>query len=679
MKSSIRKGQSWAVVIVWVGLWGIMSQALWGQEMEKRGGGGTLADLSLEALLSLQIVSASQTPDAYFDTPAPVAVVTGDDIRRSGATTLADALALAPGMTVSRIDLSRWAVSVRGFHTQFAKNLLVLIDGRSVYTPLFSGTTWELQDVLLEDVDRIEVIRGPGGLVWGANAVNGVINVITKSSRDTQGGQVVAGGGTTERVFGSVRYGGELNETTTYRVYGKGFLRDGFVDSEGNSTLEEWHSYRTGFRLDGEPSLWDKWSLHGGFYYSYSEIAGRATVGPRLADEVTLSTADNYGAHVIGNWSHVINEGSRLELKGYYDWVDRDVSPTYKEQRHTVDAEVKHVFELGLRNQVAWGGGYRFMQENNQSGQFIGFDPENRDMHLVNLFVEDTLSLLDERLLISGGSKFEHNDFTGWEVQPSLRLTGKVAEEHRVWGSVARAVRIPSRLEREGNFLVTVDRRGEFPVAWYVFGDRDLDAEELIAYEAGYRGLVTPNLMVDVSVFYHDYDKLASAEPGERRATNPEGTAFLQPFNGANLLKGESYGVESSVQWSATDWLRLQAIHSFLRFNLKNKPGGQDFLVLSDQDKSPRHQFGLRTSMDLGRDVELDLWGRYVDPITRLDVSSYFTLDARVAWRYRPNVEFAVVGQNLLESRHKEYSARFLNTLEPEIERGVYGKVTWLF
>lgn len=640
-------------------------------------GPSELFESSLEELMKMTITTPSKRPVMLLDSPSAAYVITAEDIRRSGVTSIPDALRMAPGLTVSRIDVSRWAVSMRGFHGQYAKHLLVMIDGRSVYTPLFSGVTWELPDVMLEDIDRIEVVRGPGASTWGANAVNGVVNIITKSAKDTQGGLVSFGGGNVEEAFGSARYGGAINENTHYRVYVKAFERDGFVDSDGDDTQASWDQVRGGFRLDGEPTAWDTWSLSGDVFSSDPQIAARPASAPPGSDAIQLQDADNVGASLVGKWDHVITETSVLRLQSYYDYIDRDVLPSFKEQRDTFDLDLQHEFALTDHQQFVWGGGYRYYRENNESGQFVKFTPEEQDMSLYSLFVQDNIKLMDERLTLTVGSKFEEHEFTGWEVQPDARALYKLTDKQSVWASVSRAVRIPTRVEYEGSYLLDIEVENGKPVFLTIVGDDDQVSEELIAYETGYRAIPTEKLTLETALYYYDYDKLASAEPGPDFVGANGQT--VRPYFADNKNEGEGYGGEVSANWIACDWAAFQTAYSLAQLDLRNTDGGKDTVALLNEGKTPEHQVSLRTMLQVAKNVEYDVWVRWVDDLSALDVPSYWTMDMRVGWMARRNLELAIVGQNLLDDHHPEFKAAFYNGIEPEVVRSVYAKATYFF
>ena len=652
----------------------------WAGAGESLSDGGDSPDLfssSLEELMQVKLVTPSRQSETLLDTPSASYIITGEDIRRSGATSVPDALRLAPGVSVSRIDLSRWAVSMRGFHSQYSKNLLVLADGRSVYTPVFSGTHWDNFDFMLEDIDRIEVVRGPGATTWGANAVNGVINVISKSAEDTQGGLISLGGGTTEEVFGALRYGGKINDTTHYRVYVKGFERDGFDDNEGEDTGTSWDAAQTGFRMDGEPSAWDSWTLQGDLYESDSTIAARPSTP--TADALTYQDVDNSGGNLLGRWNRTISESSSLRLQAYYDRVDRDLLPALRERRDTIDLDVQHDFALTDNQQLVYGAGYRFIHEDSTSGRFITFDPEERDSHLYSAFIQDNIRLMDDRLTLTFGSKFEDHEYTGLEVQPDARALYKLTAEQSVWAAVSRAVRTPSRLEYEGSYLLDIAVENQQPVLLTIFGNDDQQSEEVLAYETGYRAIPNESWIFDIALYYYDYDNLVSAEPGADIASPVPGGPTIRPYYSSNDNEGEGYGGEMSTHWIACDWASFQASYSLGKLNLENSSGGTDSIALLASDKSPQHMVSLQSLLQLARNVEFDVTVRYVDELSGLDVPSYWNADVRLGWMMRKDIELAVVGQNLLEDQHAEFKTQFYNGLQTEIERSVYGKITWMF
>jgi iron complex outermembrane receptor protein len=643
--------------------------------------------LSLDELADLKVTSVSKKPERVSAAAAAIYVITQEDIHRSGATTLPEVLRLAPGLHVGRIDAHTWSVSARGFADQFANKLLVLIDGRSVYTPLFSGVYWDIQDTMLEDVDRIEVVRGPGGTMWGANAVNGVINVITKSARDTQGGLISGGGGTEERGVANFRYGGRLGEKAHYRVYGKYFNADDSVLASGAPADDPWWMGRGGFRTDWEPVEGSQLTLQGDVYSgrlkkTFSTFSLTPPYEPIINDLIKVD-----GGNVLSRFTRQFSDDANLSLQFYYDRTRRTGSLA-SEQRDTLDFDGQHRFRLGDRNEFIWGGGYRYSAD--EFAQSYNLTPGgfSQDAHLVNTFVQDEITLVPDKLRVMLGTKLEHNNFTGFEWEPSGRLSWTPHAHHTLWASVARAVRTPSLIESEGELtrqfippftaspgLPTLP----FPAVVLFQGSPNFRSEDLIAYELGYRVQPHPRLSLDAAVFYNVYDHLRSAESGTpslQAATSPY---VLVPVTPENNLFGETYGAELAAHWQAADWWHWQAGYTFLQMQLHKRPASRDTVLEAAEGNSPHHQFSIHSRMDLPGKVALDTGLRYVDALPSLNVSSYLVAEARIAWRPHKNVELAVVGRNLLDSQHSEFRSTILKAPGTEVQHSVYGSVLWKF
>jgi len=644
-----------------------------------------LTELSLEDLMNIEITSVAKKAQKLSEAAAAIFVITQEDIRRSGVTSIPEALRMVPGLQVARIDANKWAITSRGFNGRFSNKLLVLMDGRTVYTPLFSGVYWDMRDTLLEDVDRIEVIRGPGAALWGANAVNGVINIITKRSEDTQGGLVVAGAGTEERGFGAVRYGGKLGQDAYCRVYAKYFNRDSAVFASGEDASDEWDVSRAGFRMDWQGAGPDALTLQGDLYDGET---GETVITKSLdPSEPPTFDEDNdiSGANLLGRWRHTISDTSEMALQVYYDRTERN--GVILDQIHdTLDIDFQHQFTLGQRHEIVWGLGYRFVSDDISNTFYGSWDPHSRDDDLYSGFVQDDITLIKDRLRLTLGSKFEHNDYTGSEIQPNARLMWSPHEGHSIWTAVSRAVRTPSRTEHDGRLNITVLPPGSllpvFPghVVVGVVGDGDYDSEELLAYELGYRVQPTERLSVDIATFYNDYSNLRTLEPGDpfpELSPLPPHLAFLSRAD--NRMEGETYGVEVAADWRPLDWWGLKATYTYLQIQLDVDRDSGDTISESAEGESPHQQVSLRSSMDMMQDLALDCWVRYMDDLPSQNMDSYITLDVRLGWKVRENVELSVVGQNLLDDRHPEYEPEFVDTIPTEVQRSVYGKVTWQF
>lgn len=633
-----------------------------------------LADLSIEQLMNESVTSVSKKQTSLSQSPAAVSVVTNEDIRRLGITSLPEALRLVPGLDVARINASEWAISSRGFNVQYANKLLVLVDGRSVYTPSFGGVNWDSQDLILEDLDRIEVIRGPGATLWGANAVNGVINITSKSARETQGGLVTTAFGSEEQPSVGIRYGGAVGADLHYRVSLKAFNRDGFSDTDGHETPDDWDSLRGGFRVDWEPNGDDLVTFQGGMYSMQTgENVTTPIFTPPFARTAPVDNS-SHGGNLIARWTRQRANGSQFMLQGYFDTF-RHGSGITVESRDTADISFEYRFKPSPRNEVVWGFGYRYTQDHFTDTEVIQWSPSADSLNLFSGFVQDEIVLIPEKLRFILGSKIEHNDFTGWEIQPSARLLWTPTDTQTVWMSASHAAGTPSRNYRDSRVNLTVVQPPGLPpveAAW--IGKSNVVSETVNAYEIGYRIQPAPNFSVDFTAFYNDYQHLFGVQ---KQALELEGTHLLLPYDFANSEYGTTYGTELSVDWKPLDFWRLTGNYSWLQMDLH--PVGA--LAAG----SPQQQFSLRSYLDLPGNCQFNVFASYVDSIESLDktatnipVPSYFRLDAGIIWRPNPNLEIGLWGTNLLDSGHPEFSSQN-TTRMTEIPRGVLGKITWRF
>lgn len=639
-----------------------------------------LADLSLEQLINVQVTSVSKKPENLSHAAAAITVISQDDIRRSGARTIAETLRMAPGLDVARVDSHTWAVSSRGFNDTFANKLLVLMDGRSVYTPLFSGVYWDVQDTMLEDIDRIEVIRGPGATLWGANAVNGVINVITKSAKDTQGGLAVAGGGTEELGFGALRYGGRLSEDAYYRVYTKYDSRDSSATPDGDTADDRWQMARAGFRIDWEATERSDVTFQGDTYGGQlNQTYNFPTLTAPAYSETSSKLVDVSGGNLIGRWKQELSGESDAILQLYYDYTRRKARNFYTEGRNTFDADLQHHLKLGERQDWVWGLGYRLSADEIDGSFLTSYSPRKRNTQLFNLYAQDDIELVRDRLNLTLGSKFEYNDYTGFEIQPGARLSWVLNDRNTIWASVARAVRTPSRAENDVRLVNSVNGGAPSTVN-SVFGSSDYKSEELIAYEVGYRVQPHKRLSFDLALFYNDYDDLRTTE-FRRVFSDPSlpGTPDVAQLNVDNRATGETFGGELTANWHATDWLHWRATYTLLEAHLHQKAGSNDNDAEDDEGKSPHHQFSVQSSLDLPWRMHLDTTVRYVDQLRELQVDSYFAVDMRLAWKPTRNLELSIVGQNLLDDRHPEFAPTIIPTQRTESQRSIFGKITFEF
>ncbi len=626
------------------------------------------AELTPEQLMNIKVTSPTKHAESLFSSATAIHVLTEEDIDRSGANSIADALRNSPGLSVARMDSHTWAITSRGFNSELASKLLVLMDGRSVYTPLNAGVYWDAQDTVLEDIDRIEVIRGSGGTLWGANAVNGVINITTKSARETQGLLASGGGGNLERAFGSVRYGGQLGSNAYYRVYGKFTDRDDFKLTTGGDAGDSWRKEQGGFRVDWYPAEENHLTLQGDLYEG-REHQTRTTALPLPQFFETVNYNDRFaGQNVLGRWTREFSPESELKVQLYYDRTERE-NAVPLESRQMVDFDAQHRFGLGSIQEITWGLGYRWTGDRMRTNFALGFDSTTRDVHLFSSFVQDEITLIQDRVHLTIGSKFEHNDYTGFEAQPSARLSWTPNERQTLWAAVSRAVRTPSRAEDD----VSILRPAGVGIYAGLRGDPSQRSEDLMAYELGYRVIPCKQFSLDIAAFYNEYRHLRTVEPG---ATLAPAVATLYS---ASLLKGESYGTEVSAKTQIADWWQWSANYTYLRIFVHPAGIGAFPTESLFEGGDPQHQFALRSMIDLPGDVQFDSTMSYVDNLKATGVPSYVALDLRIAWRPTKNVELALIGQSLLDNQHPE-SVPISNTApRTEVPRSIFGKLSIRF
>ncbi|HEX4050069.1 MAG TPA: TonB-dependent receptor [Steroidobacteraceae bacterium] len=585
--------------------------------------------MSIEQLINVQVTSVSKTPETLSDAPAAIYVITRDDIRRSGAETLPDILRLAPNLQVAQITASSFAITARGFNGSAASKLLVLIDGRSVYTPYHSGVDWSVQDVLPGDIERIEVISGPGAALWGANAVNGVINIITRQSSDTQGIAAEVGDGNLES-RASLQYGGKIENDVSYRAYVDSFHHADDVTATGTNAQDSWHQSQGGFRFDWTPPA-DRVTLQGDFYGG-----------------VESSSEATHGDNLLARWSHELSNGSALQIQTYYDYNAVSIAPIASDDLNTEDFDLQHSFAWGMHQSIVWGGGLRVETDDfpttPSSTQPLYFSPQSRTLQIGNLFVQDGISLSSALKLILGMKLEEDRPYTGLEPLPSARLAWKVTDSELVWAAISRAIRAPSRIDRdlfEAEGPVEIIRGGDF------------QPEELVAYEAGYRAQPSSNTSISISTFYNVYNDLRSVElsPGNQL-----------PVEFGNMMAGETYGAEIWGQYAVRSWWRLAAGANSLHENLHFEPGSSELgpyaselggIAIAGDD--PSYQASIRSMMDLTHAWMLYLDLRRIGALPDPASPAYTELDARIAWTVSPAAEISLRGSNLLHPEHLEF------------------------
>lgn len=600
-----------------------------------------VAELSLDELANLEVTSVSRRAESLAEAPASIFLITAEDIRRSGATSLAEALRVAPNLQVARIDSGQYAITARGFNGLAANKLLVLVDGRTIYTPLFSGVFWDQQDVLIEDIERIEVISGPGATLWGANAVNGVINVITRSARDTHGSLVAIGGGNRQQAA-ALRYGGTLGDGGHFRLYGK------------YTHLENDH------RADGNPVLAGRDWLQAGFRTDWGDVSGGLTLqgdayGVRSVDRgssgaTAIGRAELSGLNLLARWTRRLGDNSELQLQAYVDHAERKESILFQPKADLFDVELQHGISKGV-HRLVWGVGYRYGRDDVKDGFLVGFRPTSRALDWTNAYVQDDIHVSKE-LKFTAGLRLDRNDYTGWEYEPDARLAWKLSAERLVWGAVSRGVRAPARFDRD------VIR----PLGG-VFGGPNFASEVANVMQAGYRARTAGVLTWSVTAFRHDWDKLRSATAA--------------PVFFENKIYGPVYGVEGWASWQVLSAWRVSGGFTTLRKDLLLEPGSTDPQGPRNSQLSndPGQQGMLRSSLSLSANHEVDAAARHVGELPNPAVPAYTAVDVRYTWRVRQDLELSLLGQNLFDRSHPEFNAL---PGRSEFDRGVFARVKWL-
>lgn len=639
-----------------------------------------LLDWDITQLMNITVTSVAKKEQHLADAAAAVFVISQEDIRRSGVTTLPDALAMAPGLQVAKSSAATWSINARGFGGYTSNKLLVLMDGRSLYSPAYSGTFWDAQNMLLEDIERIEVIRGPGATMWGANAVNGVINIITKKAKDTQGGLVRFGAGNEEKIMAAGRYGAKLSDSTygrmylTYNDHGSNELSQSGLDAH-----DSWRPAQGGFRLDGSPGSSGEWTVQGDLYKNDKD----ATTFPYWDMQratLTRKTSNGTvgGGNLLGRWHQELAPGQELSLQAYYDRTSRE-EEYFQMWFDTFDVDLQYETPLGQRQKITLGAGYRYIKSEFDETGLLSL-PDRED-GLFSAFAQDEISLVGDVLWLIAGSKYEHNEYSHSEWQPSAKLLWKPVVDHSFWASAARAVRTPTALDQEGRVTIGLFNSGYGIGRLALTGNSGFESETVFAYEAGTRWQVCQTLSFDLSLFYNQYDKLYTV--------NPAVSSYGYDLVFINGMKGDSYGAELVANWKAASWLSLTFTYSYLEMDLTlDDPAGISALKEYLVDSSPRHQASLRSSFMLADDWQLNLWLRYVDAITcrdstnlvqaTIDIDRYFLVDANIIWTPMKNLEVLLAAQNMLDNSQLQFASEVI-VPPTEIERGVYGKITYRF
>lgn len=649
-----------------------LSLTLHAQQVE-----ANLLDMSLEDLMNIEVTSVSKRSQSIANAPAAIYVITEEDIKRSGVSTIPDALRMVPGLHVSRLDGNKWAVSARGFASRFANKLLVLMDGRTLYTPTFSGTYWENQDVVLQDIDRIEVIRGPGATLWGSNAVNGVINITTKSAKATQGNMVATRISSIDEEVGTWRYGGKVNEDVFYRVYGKYQQSANSESILRGEARDEIDTRRMGFRVDGNFDDASNFTFQGEAFKADIEQF-RLDQMPGSPDYLQYKDdpVDEDGLNLLARWTTNQSNGGVFSTQFYYDFLDRK-EQYIDETRKIYDLDIQYQLPRLGDHLIVVGGSYRWDDHKTKSTIHLSFTPNRNTDELLSFYIQDEIYFLEDRLKVVLGSKFERTGFSpdSIDTQPSARFSYQINENQSVWGAASKSLRIFSRTERDGNIRSSLLPLGippllPLPIVVMSEAQGDLDPEEVMSYELGYRARIAANVTIDLALFRNEYEELRSLHYGTPVVMG--GFAVLQTTYG-NESDAESYGAELAFDWGVSTTWKLKGGYSFIDLDI-NELGG-----INISNQAPKHQFNLRSQHNLGSNFSLDFWYRYVDDIAESAMDDYAAFDAKLSWSPSSNFELSLVGNNLFDSHHSEFEPELLITEETEVKRSIAAEIVWSF
>jgi iron complex outermembrane receptor protein len=640
-----------------------------------------LTTRSIEDLMDIKVTSVSKTEQTLSRTAAAVFVISQADIAQSGATNIPDLLRVVPGMDVSEINGSTWAISTRGLNGRFSNELLVLVDGRPVYTQTSGGVYWDTVDLPLEDIGRIEVIRGPGGSVWGANAVNGVVNIITKSSSDTHGGLVVVGGGNVDQGFGTVQYGGKEGTNTDYRVYGKYLNQDHLPDSAGQDGGDGWHMLRGGFRTDSVLSPKDNLMLEGDIYTAREGIP---TINFPSVTATALQNAEQLanlsGGFLEGAWDHAFSPHSDTTMRASYDRYERE--DILEENRSTLDFDFQHHFSGWTRQNIVWGLAYQYSPSSSIGNLTASFVPARFTTQLFSSFVQDEIAVIPNRLFLTVGTKLEHNSYTGFDLMPSVRVALTPGPRRTLWAAVSKADRTPSELDTSARSTLSgFSGPGGIPSLVTFIGNPLVRNERLIGYEMGYRTMVLKQLSIDFTAYYNSYGNQETSEPSTPFLENtPAPAHVIVPITYENLSHGAAYGVEVSVNWQPTKRWTLSPGYAFEQIHMHLAPTSQDTTSVDEaEESSPDNSAQFRSHLLVGHGLTWDASAYFVGRLTNPSESSYTRLDTQLSWQFSERASLSFVGQNLLKDHHEEFVDSTETARTTEVKRSAYVKLTWHF
>ena len=640
-----------------------------------------LTQKSLEDLMNIEVTSVSKKEQKTSQAAAAIFVISRQDIRRSGALNIPDLLRMVPGLDVAQIDSGKWSISARGFNGQYSNKLLVLIDGRTVYNTIFAGVFWDSQIVPLDTIERIEVIRGPGAAVWGSNAVRGVINIITRNANDTQGGYIAGGAGNTVYGPAIIGYGGKAPVIGAYRVYVQGFQYNSMPTFAGLDGHDDWHLAHGGFRTDTTLSPKDSLITEGEVYHGNAgEIAlTPLSISPPVT--ATLALRDLYsGWNVLARWNRTLSPRSDTSLQVYFDRTNRG-DTTYDVSSNTFDVDFQNHIRASERQDIVWGLGYRGISNGSVPTLRISFTPQNRFLQLFSLFAQDEIALRPNRLHLSLGARLDHNDYTGFNFQPSARLAWSLDSKNTLWASVSEADRTPERSDTDLRVNYEALPGPGLPILVSIFGNPKQKDERLIAFEAGYRSTWASSFSLDATIFFNRDRDLLSVEPGATVVEqNPAPVHLLVPSTFGNGQYGEMHGIEVFANWKVSSFWTLSPGYSFLAAHLHASASSQDFTdPVETEGGSPHHQAQLRSSVSLPKSLQWNTSAYFVDRLSAVSIPSYTRLDSGLTWRAGEHFSISVEGQDLIKALHPEYAGPNSSLQSGLVRRGGYAKAMWSF
>lgn len=634
------------------------------------------ADTELDQMLSvdiadLTVTSASRREEKLENTPAAVYVITHEDLIRTGVTNIPDALRMVPGLEVAQSSSSNWAVTSRGFNGVLSDKLLVMIDGREIYTPVHSGVYWEDQTTLINDIDRIEVIRGPGSSLWGANAVNGVINIITKSAADTQGNYASAGIGS-NMGFAEARHGGETDDGTFYRAYGQYYNYGPLDRMNGGSNSDSWYRGQGGFGVDGTPTSKDSYTLQGDAYGGQQNTPEALPTQQSIPFSVLADPNDtSYGGNVLARWNHQVSNDASTSLQAYIDHYSLLQQDIAEQHVSTADIQFQNNIKLDDRNNFVWGAEGRLNYED-LMGTFGANVLQSYETHyILSTFAQDEYALIPKTLFFTLGSKLEYNDETNFEFEPNARLAWHISDTQMAWAAVSRAVRTPSSIEQDVSLYAGTLPTSP-PTILVLNGNSNQKDEDLIAYEIGHRIQPVHDVSFDTTAYYNVFTNLLAVGAPGALIPGPGGTE-IQPYTINNLGSGHVYGVEEAVNWNVLSNWRLAGSYTYLVMEL-DEPPTDTASVMAEDGLAPTNQFSIRSYWNITNTVQWDNMLYYVSAI-QSPADAYFRYDTRIGWHITPGVEVSIIGQNLLDSSHVEWVA----FPQAEVPRTVLARVAWNF